>query len=68
MENHGKIPQLALLAKKLNIISASSVPSESQFSIAGYINRKERSSLSTANFRYSMCLKDKYKLESIEFN
>ena len=68
LTHHAKLPQLSSLVKRINIIPASSVPSESKFSIAGYINRKERSSLSTSNLRYSMCLNDKHKLENIEFN
>ena len=44
---------------------ATSVASESSFSIAGYINRKERSSLSSSQLRMTMCTKDFYKIDDI---
>ncbi|CAF1008181.1 unnamed protein product [Brachionus calyciflorus] len=45
-ENSSNLPILTSIVKKTNVISATSVPSESAFRIAGYINRKDRSSLS----------------------
>ena len=47
-------------------IPGSSVPCESTFSIAGYIRRKERCSLSSAAMRYSMVLKDSARLVALE--
>ncbi len=54
--------------KKINIISATSAPSESAFSVAGYIQRRERSRLSSQNLRYSLLTKQADKLNEIEVN
>ncbi|CAF1428545.1 unnamed protein product [Adineta steineri] len=48
------LPQLLQFAKRYNCIPASSVPSESAFSLAGHVHRKARSSLSSTAIRYSM--------------
>ncbi|CAF3102323.1 unnamed protein product [Rotaria sp. Silwood2] len=53
------LPLLSKMARRYGSITASSVPSESSFSIAGYLARKNRSSLSAKNLKYSMFLKDK---------
>ncbi|CAF4309927.1 unnamed protein product [Rotaria socialis] len=53
------LPLLSKMARRYGSITASSVPSESSFSIAGYVARKNRSSLSAKNLKYSMFLKDK---------
>ena len=60
-----QLPMLASLAKKYCKIPASSVPSESSFSIGNHIQRKERSALSSKNLRYSMILRDKNKIEHL---
>ncbi|CAF2180976.1 unnamed protein product [Rotaria magnacalcarata] len=52
------LPQLSQFVKKYNCIPATSVPSESAFSIAGYLQRKARSSLSSTALRYSMVLRE----------
>lgn len=62
-DNELKLPKLSSLVRKYCIIQASSVASESAFSIANYIQRKERSSLSAENLRYSMFLR---QIETIE--
>ena len=54
---HSQIPKLANLTKKYNAISTSSVPNESTFSVANYIQRKQRCSLSSNSLKYSMILK-----------
>lgn len=57
---HGKaMPTLLTLARKYLAISASSVPSESTFSVANYVLRKNRLSLTGRNLKYTMFLKDK---------
>jgi hypothetical protein len=61
-----RLPILASAIRKFCIIPASSVPSESRFSIANYVARKERSNLSSKNLRYLMISKEKSKLESIK--
>jgi len=53
------LPILSRMACRFGPIPATSVPSESAFSVAGYIARKTRSSLSAKNLKYSMFLKDK---------
>ena len=52
-----ELPLLASFVRKYCAIPASSVASESAFSIANYVQRKERSSLSSKNLRYSMILR-----------
>ncbi len=62
------LPKLAGLVRRYNCIPATSVPCESSFSIAGYINRKERSSMSSRSLRYSMCLLSAEQLKKVEFD
>lgn len=57
------IPLLSSQVRKYCAIPASSVASESSFSIANYIQRKERSSLSSRNSRYSIILKQMSKVK-----
>ena len=56
-KNCSKFPQLASAVRRYFIIPASSVAAESAFSEANFIQRKERSSLSSKNLRYSLILK-----------
>ena len=63
--NQMKLPLLASAVRKYCIIPATSVPSESKFSIANYIARKERASLSSMNLRFSIILRDKPKFDKI---
>ncbi len=63
--NSSKLPLLTTLVRKYCIIQATSVAAESRFSIANYVGRKERASLSSRNLRFSMILREKNKLESI---
>jgi hypothetical protein len=53
------LPTLSKMARRYGCVPASSIPSESSFSIAGHIARKSRSSLSAKSLKYSMFLKDK---------
>jgi len=59
------MPRLAFMVKKYCAIPATSVASESRFSIANFVARKERSSLSSENLRYTMILREKSKLSKI---
>lgn len=59
-ENQTTMPLLASFARRYGIIPATSVASESAFSVAGYINRKQRSSLSPSTLRYQMVLKKSF--------
>ena len=56
-KNCSGIPLLSSAVRKYCIIPASSVAVESSFSEANFIQRKERSSLSSKNLRYSIILK-----------
>ena len=58
-KHENSLPMLSKLARRYGCVPASSVPSESSFSVAGYVVRKTRSSLSAKNLKYSMFLKDK---------
>ena len=48
-----EMPDLASVVRVFNVICGTSVPSEASFSIANFIERKERSSLSNNNLRYT---------------
>ena len=61
-----KLPRLAQLVRRFNVVPSTSVASEAAFSIAGYVHRKQRSSLSSTSIRYSMVLKDRHLLEKIK--
>ena len=61
------MPLLSKLVRNYCITHASSVPSDSAFSMANYIQRKQRSSLSSKQLRYQMLLKDKLVVESSHF-
>ena len=61
-QHHSTMPLLAVQARKYLAISATSVPSESAFSISSYVLRKNRLSLTSKNLKYSMFLKDKLVL------
>lgn len=54
-----EMPRLSVLAKKYLSICATSVPSESAFSVSNYVLRKNRLALSSRNVQYTMFLKDK---------
>ncbi|CAF2093275.1 unnamed protein product, partial [Rotaria magnacalcarata] len=53
------LPDLVSIVRSCNIGPASSVASESLFSISGYVQRKQRSSLASDTLRYSMVLRDR---------
>ena len=57
------LTKLSATIKAINIICATSCPSEAAFSVAGYIQRKNRSRLSSKNLRYSMMLKEHEKIK-----
>lgn len=61
-----RLPVMSSVVRRISIIPASSVPCESTFSIAGYLRRKERCSLSSQAMRYSLVLKDRHKLSLFE--
>ena len=58
--NHHRtlLPQMVQFVQRYNGIPATSVPSESAFSIAGHIQRKSRSALSSTSLRYLMVLRE----------
>lgn len=61
----GDLPLLVTLVREYNIRPATSVASEGLFSVAGYVQRKQRSSLSPETLRYSMILRDQKLLASL---
>jgi aminopeptidase C len=56
-KNCTQLPLLASLVRKYLIIPASSVSSESSFSVANFIQRKERSALSSKSFKQAIILR-----------
>ncbi|CAF1514723.1 unnamed protein product, partial [Didymodactylos carnosus] len=56
LDNELSLPRLAHLVHQYNAVPATSVASESSFSVAGYICRKQRTSLSPKAVQYSMDL------------
>ena len=57
-----QLSDLALVAKRFSSMQATSCSGEPSFSVSGYINRKNRCSLSPSALRFSMCLKKLYEL------
>jgi hypothetical protein len=57
IENGVKLPNLANIVRKICTIPATSISSESAFSLSGYLFRKQRTSLSAKSIRQSMILK-----------
>ena len=51
------LPILTSFVRRYSVIPATSVASESAFSVAGCVHRKQRSSLSSTTLRYLMLLK-----------
>lgn len=58
-------PRLAQLVRRYGIVPATSIASEAAFSIAGFMQRKQRSSLSPLTLQYSMVLKDRRLLDKV---
>jgi len=58
-QNQSELKYLSKIAYDHLITPATSVPSESAFSTASYLLRKQRSRLKPINLCYSMFLKDK---------
>lgn len=65
-ENQVKLPLMAAVVRHISNVPATSVPSESSFSVAGYIARKQRSSLSSDAIRYSLVLKYRHHLKLLQ--
>ena len=59
--NKDRLPILSSFVRHYNIMCATSIDCESAFSIAGFIHRKNRSSLAPSALRYSMVLRDQNK-------
>lgn len=62
-ENQTKFPKLAVLARCILAIPASSAPSERVFSIAGHVLNKKRMSLSPMNMEQLVLLHESYEIE-----
>ena len=59
------LPRLTILVSKTNIVMATSCAAESAFSIAGYLDRKSRSRLSSKTLRFSILSKEEAKIDTI---
>ncbi|CAF2042013.1 unnamed protein product [Rotaria magnacalcarata] len=55
--NKSRLLLLSSIVRRYNVICASSMPSESAFSVSGFIQRKHRSSLAPETLRYLMILR-----------
>ena len=64
-ENTEILPLLKSVAIQYCASPATSVPSESSFSVAGHYSRKERANLSNENLRYSMLLRESDEVEKL---
>ena len=60
-----RFSRLYRVAQRVNIIPATSVPSESVFSISGFVARKQRCSLSSTSLRHLMVLKESHRLDAL---
>lgn len=65
-QNQLALPYLTPLAKKYLSTPATSIKSESAFSISAYYGRKQRAQLSSTNLSFSVLLKDKLMNENVE--
>ena len=65
MYNKKFLPKLFKMAKRYCFICSTSVASECAFSVAGFINRKERSSLKPRTLRFLILTKQVEKLSKI---
>ncbi|CAF2146451.1 unnamed protein product [Rotaria magnacalcarata] len=61
-----RFPCLYRVVQRVNIIAVTSVPSESIFLVAGYVTRKQRTSLSSTSLRHLIVLKESYRLEELQ--
>ncbi|CAF2422607.1 unnamed protein product [Rotaria sp. Silwood2] len=57
IENDSKLPNLANIVRQICAIPATSISSETAFSLSGYLCRKQRTSLGSKSIRHSMILK-----------
>jgi hypothetical protein len=64
--HHTHLPRLSNLVRRTNVIPATSVTSEALFSVASFLQRKQRSSLSSKTLRYLLVLKNRRILEKFE--
>ncbi|CAF4750603.1 unnamed protein product, partial [Rotaria magnacalcarata] len=61
--NKDRLPILSSFVRQYNIMCVTSIDCESSFSIAGFLHRKNRSSLAPSTLRYSMILREQVKNE-----
>ncbi|CAF2130517.1 unnamed protein product [Rotaria magnacalcarata] len=59
--NKDRLPIFSSFVRQYNIMCATSIDCESYFNIAGFLHRKNRSSLSPSTLRYSMILREQVK-------
>jgi hypothetical protein len=68
ISNEKRLPRLSSLVRRTNIIPCTSISSEALFSVANYLQRKQRASLSSKSLRYLLVLKNRHILEKLEQN
>lgn len=61
-----QLPRLASLVRRVNVIPTTSICSEALFSIGNFLQRKQRSSLSSKTLRYLLVLKNRHVLDKFE--
>ncbi|CAF3948484.1 unnamed protein product [Rotaria sp. Silwood1] len=64
--NEKLLPRLARLVRRTNISPITSIASEALFSVANFLNRKQRSGLSSRTLRYLLVLKNRHLLDKLE--
>lgn len=62
--NH--FPRLSSVVRSTNVIPATSVASESLFSVASFLQGKQRSSMSSTTLRYLLVLKNRHVLKKFD--
>jgi hypothetical protein len=60
-----ELPFLTKYVQHFGCVAATSVASESAFSVAGYVKRKNRCSLAATTVKKTMIMKNWQKLESL---
>ena len=64
--HHHRLPRLAGLVRRPNVIPATSVTNEALFSVANFLHRKQRASFSPKTLRYLLVLKNRHVLDKFE--
>ena len=66
MKNKSTLPKMYATMLRTNVKCPTSVAAESVFSEAGFVQRKERTRLSSKQLRFTIMLKDEQEVISLE--